>query len=102
MSAADQIFESLVEAATAEAVRRVMDRIQTVLRPDQTFSAQEAADYIGVSRKTIYTMCAEKQIPHIPAGSIRSNKPAYLFRQSTLDSWMLERENASVSNLERR
>ncbi|MEK3722264.1 helix-turn-helix domain-containing protein [Paenibacillus sp. FSL H8-0034] len=96
MSVADQLFESLVEAATAEAVRRVLSQVQTQIKPDQTFSTQEAANYIGVSRKTIYVMCAEKQIPHISAGSIRSNKPAYLFRQSTLDAWMLERERSSI------
>ncbi|WP_240421607.1 helix-turn-helix transcriptional regulator [Paenibacillus periandrae] len=99
MSVADQIFESLVEAATAEAVRRVLSQVQTQIKPDRTLNTQEAADYIGVSRKTIYVMCAEKQIPHIPAGSIRSNKPVYLFRQSTLDAWMLEREQASCPDL---
>ncbi|UUZ86769.1 helix-turn-helix domain-containing protein [Paenibacillus sp. P26] len=60
---------------------------------------QQAAEYLGISKKTLYVMCAEKQIPHIPAGSIHSKRPVFLFRQSVLDAWMRDREDKSCRSV---
>jgi excisionase family DNA binding protein len=97
MTPVDHFFEALVSAASAEAERRIWERIQAQSGAfhDRTMDTQQAADYLGISRKTLYVMCAEKQIKHIPAGSMRSKRPAYLFRQSALDTWMREKEDRS-------
>ena len=98
MNAAEKLYESLVEEATAEAERRIMERLQAQAgtMQDRVLNTQEAADYLNISKKTLYTMCAEKQIRHIPAGSERSRKPVYLFRQSTLDTWLRDQEEKSI------
>ena len=98
MNPAEKLYSAIVEAATAEAERRVMERIQAQagVIQDRVLNTQETADYLNISRKTLYVMCAEKQIRHIPAGSQRSKKPALLFRQSTLDLWMREQEQKSI------
>ncbi len=57
-----------------------------------TLTAEEAADYIGVSKPMLYTMVNEGQISCISVGSLNSQKPHYKFRLSTLDKWMDERE----------
>jgi excisionase family DNA binding protein len=98
MNAAEKLYQSLVEEATAEAERRILEKLQGQigLLQDRVFNTQEAADYLNLSKKTLYTLCAEKQIRHIPAGSQRSKKPVFLFRQSTLDTWLREQEDKSV------
>lgn len=47
-----------------------------------TFDVKEAAEYIGVSRDTVYTMVRMNQIPHI---RVRSR---ILFRRDVLDEYM--------------
>lgn len=98
MNAAEKFFESLVEEATAEAERRIWERIQahTGSVQDKRLTTEEAADYLKISKKTLYTMCAEKQIKHISIGSERSKRPNFLFQQSTLDIWLREQEEKSI------
>lgn len=97
MRALENLYATIVEEVTAEVERRVMEQIHTTDIPDHVLNSKEAAEYLNVSIKTLYTLCTEKQIRHIPAGSRQSKKPALLFRQSTLDAWLREREAASVS-----
>jgi len=53
-------------------------------------TAQEAADYIGVHKETIYVMARKKEIPHI-----RIRRRVF-FSQDTLDAWMRELEQRSL------
>jgi len=103
MNSAENLYRAIVayiNESIAETERRVLEQVraQGGLIPDRTMDAQQAADYLGICKKTLYIMIAEKQIKHIPAGSIRSKRPAYLFRQSVLDAWMREREEASCKS----
>ncbi|MBU9711111.1 helix-turn-helix domain-containing protein [Evansella tamaricis] len=52
----------------------------------KTMTVQEIADYLGVSRDTIYKMVQKKEIPHI---RIRTR---ILFYQETIDSWMIKQQ----------
>ncbi|WP_258394741.1 helix-turn-helix domain-containing protein [Paenibacillus sp. MDMC362] len=63
-----------------------------------TLTAEQAAEYIGVSKPLLYTMVNEGQISCIQAGSLNSQKPHYKFRLSTLDKWMDESEKMSLVN----
>jgi excisionase family DNA binding protein len=48
------------------------------------FKVQEAADYVGVSKDTIYAACARNQLRHIRLGGRRSIR----LRTEWLDAWM--------------
>lgn len=97
MTPLDSLYTSLVADITAEVERRVLERLQSCAVEDKRLTAQEAADYLGVSRRTLYVLCAQKQIRHAAAGAIGSKKPALIFRQSTLDAWLRQREEESVT-----
>lgn len=96
MSALDKLFTALVTEAAAEAEKRVLARMEQMAVPDRVLDVKEAAEQLGVSTKLIYQLCAEKVLPHIQAGGLNSNRPRILFRQSTLDRWMREQEEASI------
>ncbi|MBB6446510.1 helix-turn-helix domain-containing protein [Bacillus benzoevorans] len=55
----------------------------------KTMTAQEIANYIGVSTDTIYTMVKQKQIPHV---RIRRR---IFFSKETIDKWMKDQEENS-------
>lgn len=57
----------------------------------QTITAKEAADYIGVSKDTIYDLSRKKKIPCVRVGK------RILFRREALDKWMDEQEAESVN-----
>ena len=96
MSNIDKLFTALVEEAAAEAEKRVLEQMQS-LAPNRVLSTKEAAEYLGISDKLLYRLCSEKRIRHIPAGKKGSKRPVILFRQSTLDAWLREQEESSVS-----
>lgn len=54
-----------------------------------TFTAKEAAEYIGISYYTILELARKRQIPHTPVGRRK------LFRKETLDKWMTDQEKLS-------
>lgn len=56
----------------------------------KTMTAQEAADYIGIHKETIYVMARKREIPHI---RIRRR---IFFSQETLDAWMRDLEQKSL------
>lgn len=62
-----------------------------------TFTAQEAAAYIGVSYWLILELAKRKQIKHIRAGTGRG---IVLFRKESLDEWLSSKEDESVKKLE--
>lgn len=52
---------------------------------------EQVADYLGVSRNTIYRWCAEGDIPSIKVRKVRRIK------KSSLMKWLEDRENDAVS-----
>lgn len=52
-----------------------------------TLTVQETADYLGVSRDTIYNMVRTKEIPHF---RIRRR---IFFSRDTIDKWILQQEH---------
>ncbi|WHY98830.1 helix-turn-helix domain-containing protein [Peribacillus simplex] len=56
----------------------------------QTITVKEAADYIGVSKDTIYNLARHQQIPHVRVGK------RILFRSEVLNDWMNQQETESV------
>jgi len=55
-----------------------------------TMTAEETANYLGVSIDTIYRMVRQKQIPHIRV------RKRILFRVNSLDAWMSRQENEAI------
>ncbi|WP_371369703.1 helix-turn-helix domain-containing protein [Sporomusa rhizae] len=94
----EALYTSLVDEIAATVERRVIERLQQLpVGQDRRMSAQEAADYIGIVRNTLYVLCKEKQIPHITIGAKGSKKPTLIFQQSTLDEWLRQQEVESVA-----
>lgn len=56
----------------------------------KTMTAEEAAQYIGIHKETIYVMARKREIPHI---RIRRR---IFFSQETLDAWMRDLEQKSL------
>ena len=56
----------------------------------QTFTARQAAEYIGVSYWTILNLARQGEIKHFRGGN------RLLFRQESLFEWMVEQENDSI------
>ena len=55
-----------------------------------TLKARQAAAYLGISYWKILDMVKKGEIPHIKVGKL------VLFRQETLDQWLVEQEQQSV------
>jgi len=55
-----------------------------------TMTAEETANYLGVSIDTIYRMVRQKQIPHIRV------RKRILFRADSLNAWMSKQENEAI------
>jgi excisionase family DNA binding protein len=51
----------------------------------------EVADYLKMSKSTIYKWCGKSQIPHIKTGKV------LLFKKDIIDSW-LEQFNVPTKN----
>ncbi|MFX3616264.1 MAG: helix-turn-helix domain-containing protein [Sporolactobacillus sp.] len=55
-------------------------------------TAQEAAEYIGCHRETIYKMARRKEIPHWHIGR------NVCFSKASLDKWKQDQELESIAN----
>ena len=55
-----------------------------------TMTAEETANYLGVSIDTIYRMVRQKQIPHIRV------RKRILFRADSLNAWMSNQEKEAM------
>lgn len=53
---------------------------------NRRFNSEQAADYLGISISSLYTLCRRREIPHYRIGS------KYLFRPESLDNWIDEKE----------
>lgn len=83
----DRITQELLPIAKENVDRQYADRIKRA-----TLSAEEAAEYIGISKTLLYAMAKDKSIPWFPIGVAGSQKPQMRFRLSALDRWMDEQE----------
>lgn len=98
MSPLDKLFNEIVEAAATAAAKLVLERLEQTVGPERTLDVEEAAQFLGIDTKTLYRLCTEKRIPHIRIGQLNSKRPRILFRQSTLDRWLREQEEASIKS----
>ena len=100
MKQMEDFFKSIVSEAADQVEKKIMNRLQHLKINDRTLDIKEAAEYTRISEKSLYRMCQEKQIPHIRAGSIGSQKPKILFRMSSLSNWMEEQERQNYREVQ--
>lgn len=79
-------LQTLVEAYVEEIIKN--HDVPTV-SSDRTLDIKEAAEYMGVSQKTLYNMCSKKKIPHRKLGA------RILFSLMALDRWGKEQDYAN-------
>jgi excisionase family DNA binding protein len=94
---ADALFDAIVEAATAEAERRVLERLGGKLVEDKTLTVDEVAEKLKVSPKLVYQLCKEGKIPHErfgTFGNVRSG--AIRFSSLELEVWRQAQRKTSV------
>ncbi|MDQ0091619.1 excisionase family DNA binding protein [Paenibacillus anaericanus] len=87
-----QDIKNTIMAEITNDAKVLVDQMYTDRIKRATLSAEEAAEYIGVSKITLYTMVREKQLPSFPVGSASSQRPQIRLRLSTLDKWMEQQE----------
>ncbi|WP_028983295.1 helix-turn-helix domain-containing protein [Sporolactobacillus terrae] len=62
------------------------------MHDEERMTAQEAADYIGCAKYTIYKLARQKEIPHWRIGrNVR-------FSKSSIDKWKHDQEMESIAN----
>lgn len=61
------------------------------IRADRLLRPQEAADYLGLSLKTVYNLCSERVLPVVKIGR-RSR-----FRLSTLEKYVRRNERRAIA-----
>lgn len=57
-----------------------------------TLTVLEVAEYLGVSKDTIYIMAREKRIPHFRIGS------RVLFKRNAIDEWIESQMIEGIEN----
>lgn len=83
----NHLIQEILPIAKESADLQYAERIKRA-----TLSAEEAAEYLGISKTLLYAMAKEKSIPWFPVGVVGSQKPQMRFRLSALDRWMEEQE----------
>ena len=58
-----------------------------------TLTANEVAEYLGISTDTVYKLAREKVIPHVKIGQ------RVLFKKDRIDRWMDMREQEAMENV---
>ncbi|MBW4827624.1 MAG: helix-turn-helix domain-containing protein [Clostridiaceae bacterium] len=78
--------------------KTMMDLIEVVKSIDTsnevkrtTFTADEAADYVGVGRAVIIEAAKDGEVKHFRNGT------RYLFRKKALDEWITVKEEESIT-----
>ncbi|MFK7695374.1 helix-turn-helix domain-containing protein [Paenibacillus sp. HJGM_3] len=96
---ADKSLAVMIEALKQQIKQEVIEELQAKCEPveDRRLTIEEAAEYLRISRETLYRLCKEKQIEHITIGSIGSKKPRINFSLSVLEAWIRKKELESVS-----
>lgn len=88
----ERLIEEILPVAKESADQHYADRIKRA-----TLTAEEAAEYLGISKTLLYSMAKEKSIPCFQVGAAGSQKPQMRFRLSALDRWMDEQEQKNYA-----
>ncbi|MGC5773658.1 helix-turn-helix domain-containing protein [Paenibacillus pabuli] len=94
-------FEDLAKSVAKLLLPEVITALKsTPSSEDKTFDADEAAEYLNISKITLYRMCTEKIIPHMKMGGKSTKRPRLLFSSNSLDMWKKEEEerNYQIKN----
>ena len=59
----------------------------------QTFTAKQAAEYLGTSYWSLLSLAKQGNVKHYRVGN------RILFRQKSLDNWIDEQEENSINNI---
>jgi excisionase family DNA binding protein len=79
----DSISMEELEIKIKQWVREVLsEQKSTSHNPSKPMNAREAADYLGMSKGTLYKKTATQEIPYIKRGKV------LLFHKGELDSWL--------------
>lgn len=65
----------------------------SAIENNDRLTAEQVAEYLGVSKDTVYTMAKRQEIPHYRL------RRRYMFSKSSIDEWIREQERQSVANL---
>lgn len=77
------IPEHLLQGLIEDEVRKIIrERAETQLNSDRVMDAEEAAEYLHISRTTLWRKCSERNLPHSKNGS------KLMFLKSDLDEWV--------------
>lgn len=92
-------LEAIVERVAEKLLPQIIEILNSKIIPqkDVTMDPEEVAQYIGVSKDTIYKMCADGSIPHLKIGAANSRKKKYLFSSLSIDKWRKEQEEENYS-----
>ncbi|EJW14407.1 helix-turn-helix domain-containing protein [Paenibacillus alvei] len=96
----DDFLEEIKERVYKEMVdkfKKDVEELYTIRIQRATLNSDQAADYLGICKETLYTLLKEKQIAAIPMGSAKSRKPNYRFRLSSLDKYLDEQERKFIN-----
>lgn len=85
----DDLAKKVAKLLLPEVISALKD---TQFSEDKTLDADEAAEYLNISKITLYRMCAEKVIPHMKMGGMSTKRPRLLFSSNSLDQWKKEEE----------
>ncbi|MCA6392808.1 MAG: helix-turn-helix domain-containing protein [Cytophagales bacterium] len=89
------IPEALLQSLIEDEVRKVIrQRAEAALVDDRVMGAEEAAQYLNISRTTLWRKCSELAVPHSKNGS------KLMFRKSELDAWVTGSKRKTASTLE--
>lgn len=96
---ADKAFAAMIEAMKQEIKQQVIEELrdESALVEDRRLTIEEAAEYLRVSKETLYRLCKEKQIEHVSIGVIGSKKPRIIFSALKLKAWLKQKELESIS-----
>lgn len=89
----ERLIAEILPVAKESAEKQYADRIKRA-----TLSAEEASEYLGISKTLLYVMAKDKSIPWFPVGAAGSQKPQMRFRLSALDRWMDEQEQKNYES----
>ncbi|MBD7967712.1 helix-turn-helix domain-containing protein [Paenibacillus gallinarum] len=92
-------LEAVVERVAEKLLPQIIESLNSklVTQKDITMDPEEVARYIGVSKDTIYKMCADGSIPHLKVGAANSRKKKYLFSSLSIDKWRKEQEEVNYT-----
>ena len=77
-------------------VQRTRAESRTLIMAEKFLTVDEVAEYLSLSKGTIYQWAAEKRIPHYKMGR------AVRFKKAEIESWLLEKCKQEPISIEAR